>query len=222
MPGSRRHRTPPKACGPGFLGQGVGKGCIGLCLHASAHPLHAATCPHSTLAQHPARRCRPCVRHGTGRPALLARAFAPPKHAPKARRLAPCARLTSAPPLCRSDLTVQEEGGHRTSRARSSRRSCSRQLAGPSSQAPASPGRSAARLAAAPRSCTGRIGHYPTGGPGSRPGRPLLTVVSCRGCLSAQASSLGHAWPSQASKWAGLSQWCHGTALRNLGSGSYM
>ena len=97
-----------------------------------------------------------------------------------------------------------------------------RWLAGPSNQAPASPGRSAARLAAAPRSCTGRIGHYPTGGPGSRPGRPLLTVVSCRGCLSAQASSLGHAWPSQASKWAGLSQWCHGTALRNLGSGSYM
>ena len=35
-------------------------------------------------------------------------------------------------------LTVQEEGGHRTSRARSSRRSCSRQLAGPSCRAPAS------------------------------------------------------------------------------------
>ena len=85
--------------------------------------------------------------------------------------------------------------------------------AGPSSQAPASPGRSAARLAAAPRSCTSRIGCCPSVGPGPRPGRPLCTVVSSRGCLSAQASSLGHAWPSQASKWAGLSQWCHGTTL---------
>ena len=95
-----------------------------------------------------------------------------------------------------------------------------RWLAGPSNQAPASPGRSAARLTAAPRSLTGRIGCYPTGGPGSRPGRPLFTSVSCRRCLRVQASSLGHAWPSQASKWAGLSQWCHGTALRNLGSPS--
>ena len=88
-----------------------------------------------------------------------------------------------------------------------------RWLAGPSNQAPASPGRSAARLTAAPRSLTGRIGCYPTGGPGSRPGRPLFTSVSCRRCLRVRASSLGHAWPSQASKWAGLSQWCHGTTL---------
>ena len=112
-----------RAAASGLVREARAASCIGLCLHASTHPLHAATCPHSTLAQHPARRCRPSARHGTGRPALLARAFAPPKHAPKARRLAPCARLTSAPPLCRSDLTVQEEGGHRTSRARSSRRS---------------------------------------------------------------------------------------------------
>ena len=221
MPGSRRHRTPPKACGPGFLGQGVGKGCTGLRPHASAHPPRAATCPHSTPAPHPAQQCRRHARHGTGRPALRTRAFSPPKHAPKARRLAPCARLTSARPLCRSDLTVQEEGGHRTSRARSSRRSCSRQLVEPSCRAPTSPGRSAARLAAASRSLMGRIGCHPTVGPGPRPGRPLCTVVSCRGCLSAQASSLGHAWPSQASKWASLSQWCHGTTLRNLGYGSY-
>ena len=38
-----------------------------------------------------------------------------------------------------------------------------RWLAGPSNQAPASPRRSAARLAAAPRSCMGRIGCHPTG-----------------------------------------------------------
>ena len=163
MPGSRGHRTPPKACGPGFFGQGVAQGCIGLRPHASAPSPRAATCPHSTPAPHPAQQCRRHARHGTGRPALRTRAFSPPKHAPKARRLAPCARLTSARPLCRSDLTVQEEGGHRTSRARSSRRSCSRQLAGPSSQAPASPGRSAARLAAASRSLMGRIGCHPTG-----------------------------------------------------------
>ena len=80
------------------------------CCHMPAQ--HARTAPGTAVPT-----------HGTGRPALLARAFAPPKHAPKARRLAPCARLTSAPPLCRSDLTVQEEGVHRTSRARSSRRS---------------------------------------------------------------------------------------------------
>ena len=123
MPGSRRHRTPPKACGPGFLGQGVGEGCTGLRPHASAPPPRAATCPHSTPAPHPAQPCRRHARHGTGRPALRTHAFAPPKHAPKARRLAPCARLTSARPLCRSDLTVLEEGGHRTSTARSSRRS---------------------------------------------------------------------------------------------------
>ena len=42
------------------------------------------------------------------------------------------------PPPVSQRLTVQEEGGHRTSRARSSRRSCSRWLAEPSCRAPAS------------------------------------------------------------------------------------
>ena len=78
---------------------------------------------------------------------------------------APCALRPThlCPPPVSQRFDGAGGGGHRTSRACSSRRSCSRQLAGPSSQAPASPGRSAARLAAAPRSCMGRIGCHPTG-----------------------------------------------------------
>ena len=119
-------------------------------------------------------------------------------------------------------LTVQEEGGAPDVEGTLVEAELLEVAGGAQLPSPGQPPPSAARLTAAPRSLTGRIGHRPTGGPGSRPGRPLFTSVSCRRCLRVRASSLGHAWPSQASKWAGLSQWCHVTTLRNVGSGAYM
>ena len=213
MPGSRRHRPPVQSVRAGVLWAGRGIG-----VH---WPLPACVRTPTACCHMPAQHAR--TAPGTAVPTLCTTWHRPPRTVDarvcpaqaRPQSPAPCALRPTHhcnPPVSQR-LTVQEEGGHRTSRARSSRRSCSRQLAGPSSQAPASPGRSAARLAAAPRSCTGRIGYCPTGGPGSRPGRPLFTSVSCRRCLRVRASSLGHAWPSQASKWAGLSQWCHGTTL---------
>ena len=213
MPGSRRHRPPVQSVRAGVLWAGRGIG-----VH---WPLPACVRTPTACCHMPAQHAR--TAPGTAVPTFCTTWHRPPRTA--GARVCPAQACPESPAPCAlrpthhcnppvsQRLTVQEEGGHRTSRARSSRRSCSRQLAGPSSQAPASPGRSAARLAAAPRSCTSRIGCCPSVGPGPRPGRPLCTVVSCRGCLSGQASSLGHAWPSQASKWASLSQWCHGTTL---------
>ena len=119
------------------------------------------------------------------------------------------------PPPVSQRLTVQEEGGAPDVEGTLVEAELLEAAGGAQLPSAGQPPPSAARLTAAPRSLTGRIGCYPTGtgGPGSRPGRPLFTSVSCRRCLRVQASSLGHAWPSQASKWAGLSQWCHGTTL---------
>ena len=225
MPGSRRHRPPVQSVRAGVLWAGRGIG-----VH---WPLPACVRTPTACCHMPAQHAR--TAPGTAVPTLCTTWHRPPRTA--GARVCPAQACPESPApcalrpthLCPPSVSQRFDGAGgggapdvegaliEAEPARSLR-----WPAGPSSQAPASPGRSAARLAAAPRSCTGRIGHYPTGGPGSRPGRPLLTVVSCRGCLSAQASSLGHAWPSQASKWAGLSQWCHVTTLRNLGSRTYM
>ena len=224
MPGSRRHRPPVQSVRAGVLwaGRGIGvhwplPACVRTptaCCHMPAQ--HARTAPGTAVSTLCTTWHRP--------PRTAGARICPAKACPESP--APCAlRLTH---LCPPSMSQRFDGagGGGASDVDSAlieaelARSL-RWLAGPSSQAPASPGRSAARLAAASRSLMGRIGCHPTVGPGPRPGRPLCTVVSCRGCLSAQASSLGHAWPSQASKWASLSQWCHGTTLRNLGSGSY-
>ena len=216
MPGSRRHRPPVQSVRAGVLWAGRGIG-----VH---WPLPACVRTPTACCHMPAQHAR--TAPGTAVPTLCTTWHRPPRTA--GARVCPAQACPESPApcalrpthLCPPSVSQRFDGAGgggapdvegaliEAEPARSLR-----WPAGPSSQAPASPGRSAARLAAAPRSCTGRIGYCPTGGPGSRPGRPLLTVVSCRGCLSAQASSLGHAWPSQASKWAGLSQWCHGTTL---------
>ena len=194
----------PKRAGRGSLGRAWDRGALAFaCMRPHTHCMlpHARTArSHST-------------RHGGAdpwhRPPRTAGARVCPAQAcPESP--APCAlRLTH---LCPPSMSQRFDGAGggvapdvegaliEAELARSLR-----WLAGPSNQAPASPGRSAARLTAAPRSLTGRIGCYPTGGPGSRPGRPLFTSVSCRRCLRVRASSLGHAWPSQASKWGSLS-----------------
>ena len=216
MPGSRRHRPPVQSVRAGVLWAGRGIG-----VH---WPLPACVRTPTACCHMPAQHAR--TAPGTAVPTLCTTWHRPPRTA--GARVCPAQACPESPApcalrpthLCPPSVSQRFDGAGgggapdvegaliEAEPARSLR-----WPAGPSSQAPASPGRSAARLAAAPRSCTGRIGCYPTGGPGSRPGRPLLTVVSSRGCLSAQASSLGHAWPSQASKWLSLSQWCHGTTL---------
>ena len=216
MPGSRRHRPPVQSVRAGVLWAGRGIG-----VH---WPLPACVRTPTACCHMPAQHAR--TAPGTAVPTLCTTWHRPPRTA--GARVCPAQACPESPAPCAlrpTDLcppSVSQRfdgaggGGAPDVEGALIEAEPARSLrwpAGPSSQAPASPGRSAARLAAAPLSCTGRIGHRPTGGPGSRPGRPLLTVVSCRGCLSAQASSLGHAWPSQASKWAGLSQWCHGTTL---------
>ena len=216
MPGSRRHRPPVQSVRAGVLWAGRGIG-----VH---WPLPACVRTPTACCHMPAQHTR--TAPGTAVPTSCTTWHRPPRTA-DARVFpaqacpespAPCALRPTH--LCPPSMSQRFDGAGgggapdvdsaliKAELARSLR-----WLAGPSSQAPASPGRSAARLAAASRSLMGRIGCHPTVGPGPRPGRPLCTVVSCRGCLSAQASSLGHAWPSQASKWASLSQWCHGTTL---------
>ena len=224
MPGSRRHRPPVQSVRAGVLwaGRGIGvhwplPACVRTptaCCHMPAQ--HARTAPGTAVSTLCTTWHRP--------PRTAGARVCPAQACPESP--APCALRPThlCPPSVSQRFDGAGGGGAPDVEGALIEAEPARSLrwpAGPSSQAPASPGRSAARLAAASRSLMGRIGCHPTVGPGPRPGRPLCTVVSCRGCLSAQASSLGHAWPSQASKWASLSQWCHGTTLRNLGYGSY-
>ena len=211
----------PKRAGRGSLGRAWHRDALAFA-RMRLHPRRVL--PHARTA-HPHR-----TRHGGAnvvhdlaqaaphcRRARLPRPSTPPK--PGGLRLAPDSPLQ---PSCVAAFDGARGGGAPDVEGTLVEAELLEAAGGAQLPSPGQPLPSAARLTAAPRSFTGRIGCYPTGGPGSRPGRPLFPSVSCRRCLRVRASSLGHAWPSQASKWAGLSQWCHVTTLRNVGSGAYM
>ena len=222
MPGSRRHRPPVQSVRAGVLwaGRGIGvhwplPACVRTptaCCHMPAQ--HARTAPGTAVPTFCTTWHRP--------PCTAGARVCPAQACPESP--APCAlRPTHLCPPSMSQRFDGAGGGGAPDVEGALIEAELLEAAGRAQQP--SPGQPRP-LRCPPRSrpalVHGRIGHRPTGGPGSRPGRPLFTSVSCRRCLRVQASSLGHAWPSQASKWAGLSEWCHGVALRNLGSGSHM
>ena len=222
MPGSRRHRPPVQSVRAGVLWAGRGIG-----VH---WPLPACVRTPTACCHMPAQHAR--TAPGTAVPTLCTTWHRPPRTAgarvcpaqacPESP--APCALRPThlCPPSVSQRFDVARGGGAPDVEGTLVEAELLEAAGGAQLPSAGQPPPSAARLTAAPRSLTGGIGCYPTGGPGSRPGRPLFTSVSCRRCLRVRASSLGHAWPSQASKWAGLSQWCHVTTLRNVGSGAYM
>ena len=156
MPGSRRHRPPVQSVRAGVLWAGRGIG-----VH---WPLPACVRTPTACCHMPAQHAH--TAPGTAVPTLCTTWHRPPRTA--GARVCPAQACPESPApcalrpthLCRPSVSQRFDGPGgggapdvegaliEAELARSLR-----WLPGPSSQAPASPGRSAARLAAAPRSC---------------------------------------------------------------------
>ena len=179
MPGSRRHRPPVQSVRAGVLWAGRGTGMhwpSPACVRTSAACCHMPA-QHTRTAPGTAVPTSCTTWHRPPRTAD-ARVF-PAQACPESP--APCALRPThlCPPSVSQRFDGAGGGGAPDVEGALIEAELLEAAGGAQLPSPGQPLPSAARLTAAPRSFTGRIGCYPTGGPGSRPGRPLLTVL-CR------------------------------------------